>query len=502
MAMSDSPTTDDTTSNTPFLKFPPTSPITIHPTPTSGRAVFTTRPLSPGTTLLHTPALPIDVILREYRREVCGWCFHYDEGRTLPIKRLLKEVGFVFCGEECAREWERDVGTLGREAWGVVEGFVRGGAGGKGWGNGGGGGGGKGNGNGRQNGSGSKKGVEIDGLDGSATEEDADGDVGIPDAEVPRPGEEEIAAAWRWGEMAREDIVAARDGSRVKSHSKTLNMVLGTRPDADVLSFLLSGVLCRARSSEVASMSEIPQEQETGNEGEGKEGDDERETKTTVQDGNQETVSTTNSSSSTATPTPTPTSPPSPPILSSSPWSTILALHPSQLPYPSSPILYTHILTFCHLLALLPPPLLPFLTKSTCLATINRDACNSFGIRSLDDGGDEFFGYGVWPDASYFNHSCEPAVGKERVGREWRFWCKGAVGEGEEVGISYLGGEERDLGLAERRERLWTGWGFWCACGKCVREEREEVEKNGSVEGVGSGGNSGGGTSGDTMEVD
>jgi hypothetical protein len=152
-------------------------------------------------------------------------------------------------------------------------------------------------------------------------------------------------------------------------------------------------------------------------------------------------------------------------------WDGLMELVPDDEPYFSCEELRNHIHSYLHLLALLPVSLLPHVTAEKCLELAKKDSWNSFGIRSLDDGGDEFFGFGVWPAASFFNHSCAPNLRKTRLGRTWQFWTDGDVEGGGELSISYLGGEERDLGLSERRSRLMATWGFTCACAKCKHEE-------------------------------
>jgi hypothetical protein len=152
-------------------------------------------------------------------------------------------------------------------------------------------------------------------------------------------------------------------------------------------------------------------------------------------------------------------------------WEGLMGLVPDEEPYSSNVELRNHVHAYLHLLALLPVSLLPHVTAEKCLELARRDSWNSFGIRSLDDGGDEFFGFGVWPAASFFNHSCAPNVRKTRLGRTWQFWTDGEVDMDGELSISYLGGEEKDLGLIERRKRLMATWGFTCACAKCKYEE-------------------------------
>lgn len=142
----------------------------------------------------------------------------------------------------------------------------------------------------------------------------------------------------------------------------------------------------------------------------------------------------------------------------------LLTLEADSSPYISPNELVDHITSYLHLTATLPLALLPLPDLRTVK---QREVHNSFGIRSLDDAGAEFFGYGVWVSASWFNHSCVPNVVRRRVGRSWVFGTVREVGSGEELVISYLNGEEEELGVVERRERLKRTWGFECACKRC-----------------------------------
>ncbi|RMD42439.1 hypothetical protein DV735_g2637, partial [Chaetothyriales sp. CBS 134920] len=105
---------------------------------------------------------------------------------------------------------------------------------------------------------------------------------------------------------------------------------------------------------------------------------------------------------------------------------------------------------------------------------VSRAAHNAFSIRPTNDGDQsgEFLGYGVWPEASFFNHSCRPTVRKARQGRCWAFWVDGEreIGPGQELTITYLGGDERELTVEERRKRLQDEWSFRCCCPRCVEE--------------------------------
>lgn len=145
----------------------------------------------------------------------------------------------------------------------------------------------------------------------------------------------------------------------------------------------------------------------------------------------------------------------------------LLALASDPTPYHNTPDLVAFTRTYLHLLAVLPLPLLPLTTPETLFTLSSRDSHNSFGIRSLEDDGSEFFGYGCWPAASYFNHSCAPNVNKRREARQWIFSAARDIGRGEEICITYLSGEERKQSREVRRKTLKRNWGFECACERC-----------------------------------
>lgn len=148
-------------------------------------------------------------------------------------------------------------------------------------------------------------------------------------------------------------------------------------------------------------------------------------------------------------------------------WSAILSLADEPRPYASKQELRDHIRAYLRLAATLPQEVLPLVTPDTLRTAKSREVHNSFGIRSLGDEGSEFFGFGVWPSASYLNHSCAPNVRRRRVGRTWVFEAKGDVPAGRELYMSYLNGEEETLTAAERKARLRKTWGFDCACAVC-----------------------------------
>jgi hypothetical protein len=148
-------------------------------------------------------------------------------------------------------------------------------------------------------------------------------------------------------------------------------------------------------------------------------------------------------------------------------WANLLALATDTTPYHSVDDLRAFTRTYLHLLAMLPLPLLPLLTPDFLLTLSSRDSHNSFGIRSLEDDGSEFFGYGCWPAASYFNHSCSPNIEKRRSGRVWEFIAVRDIEAGEQLCITYLSGEERKLSRLKRMLTLRRNWGFECGCKRC-----------------------------------
>ncbi|KAH8726158.1 hypothetical protein GQ44DRAFT_794620 [Phaeosphaeriaceae sp. PMI808] len=152
-------------------------------------------------------------------------------------------------------------------------------------------------------------------------------------------------------------------------------------------------------------------------------------------------------------------------------WPNLLALAEDDTPYHSSDDLHAFTRTYLHLLAILPVSLLPLVTAEAVYILSSRDSHNAFGIRSLDDDGSEFFGYGCWPGASYFNHSCAPNVAKRRDGRKWVFSADRDINAGEELMITYLSGEERAMDRESRMAILRKNWGFECACAKCMGAE-------------------------------
>lgn len=152
----------------------------------------------------------------------------------------------------------------------------------------------------------------------------------------------------------------------------------------------------------------------------------------------------------------------------------------NSFPYSfSTKPLKTNVINPIQLLAQLPVTLVPSLVPEVIQTLQNAAAHNSFSIRPALNSGAynaEYLGWGLWTTGSIWNHSCAPNVAKARVRDRWVFVVdsnvNGGVGVsiGEELCISYLGGDEKELGVSERRKRLQDAWGFECQCDACVRE--------------------------------
>ncbi|KAF9690504.1 hypothetical protein EKO04_011365 [Ascochyta lentis] len=350
---------------------PSTLAFEIRNTPTAGRAVFATQDIPQGDLLWRSDDLTLSVLLREYRREVCGQCFRYDYGRDLGVRD--QTTGFAFCSKQCQEVWRKWNGKVGVQAWAAVEKLVK-----------------------------------------SRAKEDNE----MVETGLPRPTSEDIEKAWGNSAAQAALIRTAREAEQVRSaqpadhdaggnepvaitkqHRKAIQKALQQRISPDVMSFCVSGIVWRHNSPQA--------------------------------------------------------------------WESVLALADDETPYHSSDDLEAFVRSYLHLLAILPVPLLPLVTPETLFIFSSRDSHNSFGIRSLEDDGSEFFGFGCWPAASYFNHSCAPNVVKNREGRAWRFSAGRDIEKGDELNITYLSGEERKLDRASRKTRLKRNWGFDCTCSRC-----------------------------------
>lgn len=242
-----------------------------------------------------------------------------------------------------------------------------------------------------------------------------------------------IQATWKDAEVQAADVVRARKAIKpTKSERATLRRATDLPPDPDILAYVLSGVLAAHKSRKSMASLEATDAH----------------------------------------------------ILMPSLFS--LAADPTvflRTPTTISP-LSDYTSSYLVLLAILPFSLLDLTTSNLVINLASRASHNAFSIRpegtSDGDESGEFLGWGVWPEASFFNHSCRPNVRKERKGRFWTFWVdtdrnSALVRAGEQLCITYLGGEERDLSVSERRQRLSAQWGFECECERCIEESGKKL---------------------------
>ncbi|KAG2733382.1 hypothetical protein G9P44_002907 [Scheffersomyces stipitis] len=136
--------------------------------------------------------------------------------------------------------------------------------------------------------------------------------------------------------------------------------------------------------------------------------------------------------------------------------------------YPYLLYSYINIYKFIKLTAL--PPLQPFITSDLVRSSIGRNISNAFGIWSDSSSSEEereYFGFGVYPSASYFNHSCGPNVVKKRIENKLTFTTLRDISAGEELCIDYGNYINEPV---EVRQKELSEWFFNCGCDKCVAE--------------------------------
>ncbi|PKU65601.1 histone-lysine N-methyltransferase ASHR2 [Dendrobium catenatum] len=111
---------------------------------------------------------------------------------------------------------------------------------------------------------------------------------------------------------------------------------------------------------------------------------------------------------------------------------------------------------------------------------IAKDKRNAFGLmepfRAEDAGERRVRAYGIYPNASFFNHDCLPNACRfdylDRDGdgnTDIMVRAIHDIPEGREVCLSYF---PTNWGYKERQQRLMEDYGFQCICDRC------EVEKN------------------------
>jgi SET and MYND domain-containing protein len=103
---------------------PPVSDLfKVEEIPGAGRGVVATQAIPSGTVVYESGPPAFHIIFSAYRKETCAFCWKWDRGRTLPVRKnkLMK----VFCSDACCESWMQEQGPVGIEAWESLASFVR-----------------------------------------------------------------------------------------------------------------------------------------------------------------------------------------------------------------------------------------------------------------------------------------------------------------------------------------------------------------------------------------
>lgn len=114
-----------------------------------------------------------------------------------------------------------------------------------------------------------------------------------------------------------------------------------------------------------------------------------------------------------------------------------------------------------------------FISVALVRAVIGKNLTNAFGIWSKPEsitGEKDYFGFSVYPSASYFNHSCLPNLNKIFEGRRVIFKAFSDINPGDELCISYIGKPHEDESV---RQKYLDEWFFNCLCIKCTDQQRK-----------------------------
>lgn len=133
-------------------------------------------------------------------------------------------------------------------------------------------------------------------------------------------------------------------------------------------------------------------------------------------------------------------------------------------------LIYSYINIYKFIRVIAPPQLHYLINPQNIQEIIGKNLTNAFGIWSTSTSPSEekeFFGFGVYPCASYFNHSCDSNIIKIRVDNKLEFRTKRKIQPGEELCIDY--GNHIDENVEVRQAQL-KEWFFDCACTKCILE--------------------------------
>lgn len=142
--------------------------------------------------------------------------------------------------------------------------------------------------------------------------------------------------------------------------------------------------------------------------------------------------------------------------------------------YPQLLQSYTNIYKFVKLTA--HTQLQPLITSELVRTILGTNLTNAFGIWSqpINDAEEkDYFGFAIYPSASFFNHSCDPNLVKTREGDTLYFRALKDIDPNTELFISY--GNYSNENVQIRQEQL-KEWFFNCLCTKCITELGMKLE--------------------------
>ncbi|KAK9457849.1 hypothetical protein V1511DRAFT_491030 [Dipodascopsis uninucleata] len=342
----------------------------IAPTPYGGRGCYATEQI-PARKLIHVAVTPFtSVIIRDFKKEVCAYCFKYDLGRTWKFK---SEGGLWFCTEECQSKWHSEEDPSGEiiEVFQDIDKTVA---------------------------TARKKAFKI-----SATEMDHDF---VPEDFSFEP--KDVEALWdQIEQLLRQPL------DENPLHNQITKYKVLALEDVEYDSVRLVAVaIVRMYQEKTGCCS-----------------------------------------------------------LSFSSWERFMNLesHEFDLLNKLPALLEVHIRVYIFLKEVMRSKYQELVKPSTVRYILGREAANAFGIWQLPLSIEsECLGSAIFPSASYFNHSCNPNISKERVGRSMQFTTIRDIQPDEELCISY--GMLTDSPVQERQKLLSDQWYFSCSCSRCVRE--------------------------------
>lgn len=105
-------------------------------------------------------------------------------------------------------------------------------------------------------------------------------------------------------------------------------------------------------------------------------------------------------------------------------------------------------------------------------AVVDYNCFGSPDVRSVGDvvpEKDPLRSTGIWIQASYMNHSCDPNAARAFIGDLMIVHANRDIAKDEEIYISYI---LPDVDYQKTKRKLMSGWGFQCDCKICAADSR------------------------------